>query len=74
MGPHQYAAQGQSGQPLDYMYGRPPFNPMQQTMMDPSQQHEPEMRKHLDELNDKFEAIRSEIDKTSKDLNDFKQQ
>ena len=41
-------------------------------MIDPSFQ-DPDMKKHLDELNDKFEAIRVEIDKTSKDLNDFKQ-
>ena len=30
------------------------------------------MKKHLDELNDKFESIKDEIDRTSKDLNDFK--
>ena len=41
-------------------------------MMDPSCQ-DPEMKKHLEELNEKFESIRLEIDKTSKDLNDFKQ-
>ena len=35
---------------------------------------DPEMKRHLDELNEKFEAIKNEIDNTSKDLNDFKQQ
>lgn len=40
-------------------------------MIDPAFQ-DPDMKKHLDELNDKFESIKDEIDRTSKDLNDFK--
>ena len=39
-----------------------------------NQQDDPEMQKHLAELNQKFSKIRDDIEKTPNDINAFKQQ
>ena len=38
-----------------------------------NQQDDPEMQKHLAELNQKFSKIRDDIEKTPNDINAFKQ-